>query len=112
MPSHPQPQTGLLNPGANFIGTSAAPRTTAYTANAFDVVVCDPSGGAFVVTLPAVTLGALVSVVNIGGTNAVTIKSADGSKINNVVGTTGVASGTTVGSALRAVSDGTNWYTI
>lgn len=112
MPSPLQYSGAALVLNANFVGTTAAPKTAAYTAAAGDVVICDPSGGAFVVTLPAVAQGGPVTVVNIGGTNAVTLKTADSSKINNVAGTTGVASGTSVGSSLMAISDGTNWYTV
>lgn len=112
MPVFPQYSGSALVVSGNFVGTSAAPKTAAYTAAAGDVVVCDPSAGAFVVTLPAVATGGPVTIINIGGTAAVTAKTADLSKINNVTGTTGVASGTTVGSALRLVSDGINWYTL
>lgn len=112
MPVFPQYQNADLVLNGNFVGTTAAPRTTAYTAASGDVVICDPSGGAFVVTLPPVSHGGPVKVVNIGGTNAVTFKTADSSKINGVAGSTGVASGTTVGSVLTVASDGTNWYTV
>lgn len=86
-------------------------KTAAYTAQPGDTVLADTTTtAAFTVTLPpvAVTSGP-VGVRNITGTNAVTVKTADGSTIDRVTGTTGIGY-TTIHTGATFESDGTSWW--
>lgn len=90
-------------------------KTAAYTAEPGDVVLVTTGASAIVVTLPGVaTLGPVtVRKVDAAGAGTVTVKTADGSDIDGVAGTTGRAVGaaSTVSGATFA-SDGSNWFTI
>lgn len=88
-------------------------KTAAYTAVNGDNVLADTTTtGAFTLTLPASPgFGATASVRNITGTNAVTVKSSDGSKVNGVTGTTGIGY-TTVHTGASFAFDGTNWWIV
>lgn len=86
----------------------------AYTASPGDVVLHTPTA-ASVVTLPPVAQGGPVRVVNLAAFT-VTVKSADGSTVQGVVGTTGyvVPTGGVGAASTRASfsSDGTNWWVL
>lgn len=88
----------------------AVTATTTLTANDF-VVLCDPSGGAITVNLPAVASiqpGRGYRIRTTGTTNAVTI---DGNASETIDGSTTktLASGAIHG--VEIVSDGTAWFT-
>lgn len=94
-------------PVINFVAKSGA-----YTANPGDYVL-GTAGSAWTLTLPAVATGGVVSVRKVdSAANAITLKTADGSTIDGVAGTTGVATGTTQHSGLTVASDGSNWWVI
>lgn len=91
---------------------TAVTKTAAYTAKPGDFVLADTTTtAAFTLTLPAVAQNITVAVRNFTGTNAVTVKSADGSKVNNVTGTTGIGY-TTIHTGATFWCDGTNWWVI
>ena len=91
----------------NFRAISAAA-----TANPGDYINATV-GSAYVVTLPPVATGGVVSVRKVDAAAfAATLKTADGSTINGVAGTTGVATGTTQGSGIVVASDGSNWWQV
>jgi hypothetical protein len=107
-PTGPYGATGPA--GAVDYATVAGVKTGAYNANISELVPCDPSGGAFTVTLPT-------AVGNAG--KSVTIKNTTNSTNNINVGTTssqtidGVAAPIGYSGAKRAwtfTSDGSNWY--
>lgn len=114
----PQNQNAPLVTSANFVK-----KTVAYTALNGDFVIADTTTtAAWILTLPTIAQtvtgtsglgvdGAAgpVSVRNVTGTNAVTVKTADGSTIDGVTGTTGIAY-TTIHTGATFVSDGTNWF--
>jgi hypothetical protein len=88
---------------------SMATKTAAYTALLTDsVVLANPSGGAFTVTLPAATLGQQVIVKNIDNTtgNQVTVVPATGT----IDGGSSVALASYTSNTF--VSDGTNWWMV
>ena len=91
----------------NFVAKSGA-----YTANPGDFVNAT-AAAAWVLTLPPVATGGIVGVRKVDAAAfAVTVKTADGSTVNGVAGTTGVATGTTQGSGLVFASDGSNWWQV
>ena len=105
---------GVTRTQARAIQVSAL-KTTAYNvAAADDVVLVDPTAGAFDVTLPNanVIAGRRIQVKRTTtSANAVTVKSAGGT-IDNVPAATGVTlSGGSLNS-LTVASDGTNWWII
>jgi hypothetical protein len=107
MPTFPQYGNALLVTGTNFTA-----QTVAYTAKSGDFVIANTvTTGAFTVTLPPVAQGGPVGVRNVSGTSAVTVKTADGSTIDGVVGTTGIGY-TTIHSGATFASDGSNWYVV
>jgi hypothetical protein len=87
---------------------TVATKTTTYTAAPGDVLLCDASGGAFTVTLPAAA----------GATSSISVKKSDASA--NAVTIDGDASETIDGATTRALStqyeavtlwsDGTSWW--
>jgi hypothetical protein len=86
--------------------------TAAYTATATDFFIyCNPSGGAFTVTLPAGSSsipGRVYGVASTGTTNAVTVAPASGT-------IDGGANASLASGAVHAkwfITDGTNWFTI
>jgi len=90
--------------------TTGTVQTAAYTASEFEVVLVDPSGGAFTVTLPPAGNGALVVVKNTTtDTTAVTLD-ADGSDTIEGNLTIQMATGNL---GLTLMSDGAGaWYVI
>lgn len=87
---------------------SVATKTTTYTAAAGDVLLCDASGGAFTVTLPAAAATVrpiLVKKVDASG-NAVTI---DGAGSDTIDGALTIALSTQY-EAVELWCDGTNWW--
>jgi hypothetical protein len=105
---------GVTRSQARAINVSAL-KTTAYTvAAADDVVLVDPTAGAFDVTLPNanVVTGRRIQVKRTTtSANAVTVKSAGGT-IDNVAGATGITLAGGSLSSLTVASDGTNWWII
>lgn len=93
----------------------SAVKTTAYVvAAADDVVLVDPTGGAFDVTLPNanVLTGRRVQVKRTTtSANAVTVKSGGGT-IDNVAAATGIALAGGTLASISVVSDGANWWII
>lgn len=71
-------------PSRSVTFTPTAVKTAAYTAVNGDMVLCDPSGGAFAVTLPAAVPGELPILVknNTTSTNAITITRAGSDTID------------------------------
>jgi hypothetical protein len=103
-------QEAVLVEGANFTPQVGA----TYVAKAGDIVLYTPTA-ASVVTLPPVAQGGPVRIINLAAF-IVTVKSADGSTVGGVVGTTGyVVPVGGVGAAVTKAtfsSDGTNWWAI
>jgi hypothetical protein len=84
-------------------------KTTTYTALAGDVLLCDASGGAFTVTLPAAATvsGSSISVKKSDASaNAVTV---DGNAAETIDGAATLALSTQY-EAVTLWSDGTNWW--
>lgn len=99
--------TVFPQPNFNFVAKSAA-----YTASNGDCVLAT-AAAAWVLTLPPVSQGAWVSVRKVDSAAfAVTTKTADGSTIDGVTGTTGVATSTSQHSGFTFASDGTNWFIV
>lgn len=89
----------------------AVTATTTLTANDY-VVLCDPSGGAITVNLPAVATtqpGRLYWIRTTGTTNAVTI---DGNASETIDGSTTKSLASGAIHAVKIVSDGTAWFTV
>lgn len=89
----------------------AATATTTLTANDY-VLLCDPSGGAITVNLPAVASiqpGRTYWVRTTGTTNAVTL---DGFGSETIDGSTTKALASGAIHAVKIVSDGTAWFTL
>ena len=106
MPDFPQPTTGVLVEGGNWRNITAAA-----TLAAGDVALCNSTAAAFTVTLPPVASGGpcIIKKTDAVPANPVTVKTADGSTIDGVVGTTGVAL-TVQNSRYSLASDGANWW--
>lgn len=105
MPIFPQYQNAVLVENANIVA-----KTASYTAVSGDFAIVSPAA-ATVVTLPGVALGGPVAVKNLTGAYAVTVKSADGSTIDGIAGTTGFALAKAYDTVVL-VSDGSNWWSI
>lgn len=89
---------------------SIVQESAAYTATPGDIVVVTTGSGGVTVTLPPVSEGGPVTVRKIdAGAGALTVKTADGSTINGIAGTTGVSS-TTQYAGWTFDTDGHNWY--
>lgn len=87
-------------------------KSGAYTASNGDCVLAT-AAAAWTLTLPPVSEGATVSVRKVDSAAfAVTVKTADGSTIDGVAGTTGVATATTQHSGFTFASDGANWFIV
>lgn len=89
----------------------AVTATTTLTNNDY-VVLCDPSGGAITVNLPAVASvqpGRAYKIRSTGTTNAVTI---DGSGSETIDGSTTKSLASGAVHAAEIVSDGTAWFTV
>lgn len=105
---------GVTRSQARAINVSTVKTTTYVVAAADDVVLVDPTAGAFDVTLPNanVLAGRRVQVKRTTtSANAVTVKSGGGT-IDNVAAATGI---TLAGGSLNSItvaSDGTNWWII
>lgn len=97
-----------------IISTVAVTATT-YAANSGDVVLFTPTAASVVDLPPNQTQGASVTICNLAAFT-VTAKTTDGTQVNGVAGTTGVAvaSGGTGASMTKAtfVFNGTAWYAI
>lgn len=110
---HFQYQNAQLVEASNFVV-----KNTGYTASPGDIVICNSGttgqAATFNVTLPAVGQGGPVTVINCDATTSggtVTVVTSDGSKIDNITGTTGV----TIAIAYNRnsfASDGTNWWRV
>ena len=99
--------TVFPQPVYSFVSKNAA-----YTAKPGDFVIADTTTvGAFTLTLPGVSTKGPVGVRNVTGTNAVTVKTADGSTIDGVTGTTGIGY-TTIHTGAVFASDGSSWYVV
>lgn len=88
-----------------------AVKTAAYTAAAWDLVRCDPSGGGFTVNLPTAVGrgGEGIIVKNVTtSTNAITV---DGNAAETIDGSATATLNTARG-VLRLVSDGGNWLVV
>lgn len=97
--------TQFPQPVMTFVAKSGA-----YTASPGDNVLAT-AAAAWVLTLPPVATGGCVSVRKVDAAAfAVTLKTTDGSTIDGVAGTTGVATGTAQHSGLEVTSDGSNWW--
>lgn len=99
---------GVANGAWPFL-TPTATKTSAYTAVSGDLVMCDGSGGAFTVTLPAAAPGRVVGIKRIDAvpSNAVTIAAAG----SDTIGAGAVSSGNirTQEAVLILQANGTNW---
>lgn len=101
-----------LNAGAQRLSVTAT-KTSAYTASPGELVQCDPTGGAFTVTLPTIAAGnkgQLVYIKNVStSVTAITIAPAGGQTIDGG----GNATSNTSHNVVRLCSDGgTNWNVI
>jgi hypothetical protein len=86
-------------------------KTSAYTAKVEELVLCDPTGGGFTVTLPdaAKCKGQPVTVKNASSsTNTITIA---GAGMDEVDGASSVTI-TTARGVVTVVSDGSAWHTV
>ena len=84
----------------------------AYTANPGDYVL-GTAAAAWVLTLPPVATGGIVSVRKVDSAAfAITTKTADGSTIDGVAGTTGVATAASQHAGFTFASDGSNWWIV
>lgn len=96
-------------PAIRFTTISAA-----YQANPNEYVNATVAS-AYVVTLPPVAdnPGCVVQVRKVDSASAAfTLKTADGSTIDGVAGTTGVASAATQHAGFTVANDGSNWWVI
>jgi hypothetical protein len=94
-------QTPSAGGGSGDFVFTKLTKTSAYTPNDGEFVVCDSSAGGFTITLPAASNGARIRVALLAGTNAVLVQS--------VVGATSVPFNT-IGLSQDFYSDGTNWW--
>lgn len=86
---------------------NAVNRTSAYTANASDFVICNGSAGGFTITLPAPANGAMVRVKKIDNTaNAILVVAPGGVQIDNSAS----ASINVQWQSNDFLSDGTKWF--
>lgn len=86
-------------------------KTAAYRAAYYDMVLCDPSGAGFTVSLPPATdrTGAWIGVKNTtSSTNTITLD-ADGTETIDGVGTYAIS---TAYRSVTVFSDGANWHVI
>lgn len=89
--------------------TPTTTQTGAYTANNRDCVLADGSGGAFTVTLPAVSTDVYVTVKKIdSSTNAITVATPNSETID---GTSSLSLSSQYDSS-TIVSDGTNYFIV
>lgn len=97
---------GAVGWGAAGAARTVVTKTTTYTAVTGDIVLASASGGAWALTLPAVTAGATVTVKKTDSSaNAVTVTPASG--------TIDGASTLVINSqydSFDVVADGTNWW--
>ena len=107
--------TTLSTPAATLSGTTvlsgATSITAHYTVAAYTTILCNATGGAITLTLPAASLKRLLSVKKLAldsSTNAVTITPASGT-IDNAATNAGVDA---AGDMMMILSDGTNWHII
>lgn len=96
-----------------FLPGNVLAKTSAYTVTAADsLILCDPTGGAFTVTLPPSASSKYKHVIVInttGGANAVTLAAAGAELINAANTFTQTAA---AGVATHVFCDGTKWYII
>jgi len=93
---------------SGFLRRAMQAKTGNYTAADGDVVICDATGGAFTITLPAVAAGAYVTVKKKDSSaNAITVSPASGT-------IDGAASQliSTQYTSLDFISDATNWWLV
>lgn len=84
----------------------------AYTASPGDYVL-GTAAAAWVLTLPPVATGGVVSVRKVDSAAfAITIKTADGSTIDGIAGTTGIATAAAQHAGYTVASDGSNWWVV
>lgn len=104
-------ETGIQT-GASNVLTPTATKTSAYTAVAGDLVICDTTSGGFTVTLPAAAPGVYVGVRKTdSGTNTVTINAA-GTDTIGVVNTVTTVSLTLPGQVDVFVGMSSTWVTV
>lgn len=105
--------------GASYLSTEArhtktigsTAKTSDYTITTNDgVILANPSGGAFTLTLPTASgsAGRTYSVVMSGGGQPVTLDGKNSETIDGAL-TTSLSS---TGTALTVISDGSNWYSL
>ncbi len=99
----------IIADGPQWIVTPV--KTTAYAAEAWDLVLCNPTAAGFTVTLPApvsVPPGTSIQVKNVSASsNVITIATAGGANID-------LAATTTLAFSLAGIqltSDGATWWT-
>src|SRR6185369_10443113 len=100
--------SGLDNTSYTIRSVTAATTLT----NTDSILLCQPSGGAFTVTVPlasSVQPGRNFVVRSTGTTNAVTISRSGSDTIN---GGTSVSLASGAVSAAELYTDGTNWFTL
>jgi hypothetical protein len=95
--------------GGNDLAVTAV-KTGAYTASTWDFVLCDTSGGAFTVTLPAASGNgdAQISIKLVTAGNTLTI---DGNASETIDGATTVTLNAQY-EALTMICDGSNWHIV
>ena len=97
--------------GGVTILTGVTSITAHYTVGSYTAILCNATGGAITLTLPASSLKRLLSVKKVAldsSTNAVTITPASGT-IDNAATNAGVDA---AGDKMMILSDGTNWHII
>lgn len=101
MPMFPQPIYRYTAQSAN------------YTALNGDVVLVTTGASAITVTLPTAAPDAVVIVRKVdSGTGAVTVKTADGSTIDGIAGSTGIATAAAAHVGFTLGCDGVAWHVV
>jgi hypothetical protein len=86
-------------------------KTAAYSATIGELVLCNPTGGGFTVTLPTAEdrPGRYIAIKNASGsTNTITVDGADSETIDGAANKTI----TTAYGSMLLISDGENWLTL
>lgn len=113
MPVFPQPASGLVAQAANIYSNTSTVTSVAQVTNSNDVVIYNVGTAGQTLTLPAVTLGGIVRVINIHATGTVIVSPKEASGVTVAGGATyTVPAGATGAGSTGATffSDGANWW--
>lgn len=100
-------------PASDLFFDTVQTQSASFTALPNSVNIVTTGAATLVCTLPPVASGGPVTVKKIdSAVGSVTVKTADGSLVDGVAGTTGRAGSTTQYSVQTYISDGSNWYQV